>query len=50
METLETDREYPYEYNRFVQGMSYSATGVPSYQEAVSKLRQLTDQLLEAEK
>jgi hypothetical protein len=50
METLETDREYPSEYNRFVQGMSYSAAGVPSYQEAVSKLRQLTDQLLEAEK
>jgi hypothetical protein len=50
VETLEADREYPSEYSRFVQGMSYSAAGVPSYQEAIDKLKELTDQLLETEK
>ena len=50
IETLETDRVYPSEYNRFVQGMSYSAAGAPSYQEAISKLKELTNQLLETEK
>jgi hypothetical protein len=50
MKTLETDREYPSEYNRFVQGMSYSTTGVPSYPEALSKLTELTNQLVETEK
>ena len=45
MEILTTDREYPSEYTRFVQGMSYATNGVPNYGEALAKLRILIDHL-----
>jgi len=46
MEILTTDREYPAEYTRFVQGMSYAMGGVPDYEEALGKLRMLVDYLI----
>jgi len=46
VELLTSDTEYPKEYTRFVQGMSYAAGGVPTYAEAMAKLRTLVDHLL----
>jgi hypothetical protein len=46
LKILTTDREYRTEYTRFVQGMSYAATGVPTYEEAMIKLKVLIDHLL----
>ncbi|HWB93389.1 MAG TPA: nucleotidyl transferase AbiEii/AbiGii toxin family protein [Puia sp.] len=45
-EILTTDANYRMEYTRFVHGMSYAASGVPPYDEAISKLKTLTDHLL----
>lgn len=45
-EILTADTDYRTEYNRFVQGMSYALGGVPSYDEAMAKLKTLTDHLL----
>jgi hypothetical protein len=47
MEILATDTEYATEYTRFVQGMSYDAGGVPTYSEAMAKLKALVDHILE---
>ena len=47
METLESDKDYPQEYDRFVHGMSYSTSKAPDYQAALGKLRELTNYLLE---
>lgn len=43
---LDTDGEYRSEYTRFVQGMSYAIGAVPTYDEAMAKLRILIDLLL----
>ncbi|HET6252998.1 MAG TPA: nucleotidyl transferase AbiEii/AbiGii toxin family protein [Puia sp.] len=42
-EILITDAEYRTEYTRFVQGMSYAIGGVPTYDEAITKLKTLID-------
>ena len=47
LEILDSDGEYRTEYTRFVQGMSYAAGGVPTYDEAVAKLKLLLDHVLE---
>jgi hypothetical protein len=47
IETLENDGEYVVEYNRFVRGMSYAFGKVPSFEEAVGSLKELTNHLLE---
>jgi hypothetical protein len=47
MDTLEKDGEYVAEYNRFVQGMSYASGKVPSFEEAIKSLKELTNHLLE---
>ena len=47
MEILATDTEYATEYTRFVQGMSYAAGGVPTYSEAMAKLKDLVEHILE---
>ena len=46
MEILTTDWEYVTEYSRFLQGMSYAAGGVPTYTEAMTKVKALVDHLL----
>lgn len=46
IDTLETDREYLREYNRFVQGMSYASTKAPTFGEAVGKLKELTNHII----
>lgn len=46
MDILTTDTEYATEYTRFVQGMSYAAGGVPTYAEAMTKVKALVDHLL----
>ena len=46
LEILTKDAEYRTEYIRFVQGMSYATGGVPTYDEAVIKLKSLIDHLL----
>jgi predicted nucleotidyltransferase component of viral defense system len=46
MEILMTEKEYATEYTRFVQGMSYAAGGVPTYAEAMTKVKALVDHLL----
>jgi hypothetical protein len=43
LETLRTDAEYATEYTRFVQGMSYAAGGVPKYDEAMARLREVVN-------
>lgn len=43
---LDTDGEYRSEYTRFVQGMSYAIGAVPTYDQAMAKLRILIDLLL----
>jgi len=48
MNTLENDREYAMEYNRFVQGMSYASGKVPSFHEAIARLKELTEHILNA--
>ena len=50
MEILETDGEYLREYNRFVQGMSYAPNKAPSFREAMIKLKELTNHILENDK
>ena len=45
LDMLGRDGEYRMEYTRFVQGMSYAAGGVPTYEEALAKLKALIDQL-----
>jgi hypothetical protein len=50
MEILEADGEYLREYNRFVQGMSYSPNKAPSFREAMIKLKELTNHILENDK
>lgn len=45
LDMLGKDGEYRMEYTRFVQGMSYAAGGVPTYEEALAKLKALIDQL-----
>ena len=45
-ELLTSDTEYRTEYTRFVQGMSYATGRVPTYEEAMGKLRTLIDHLL----
>jgi len=45
---IEQEKEYSNEYDRFVKGMSYAATGsVPSFGEAVAKVRLLIEHVLE---
>jgi hypothetical protein len=46
LKTLTFDPEYPAEYARFVQGMSYAVGGVPTYGEAMVKLKTIIDHLL----
>lgn len=46
LEILASDREYRTEYTRFVQGMSYARGAVPSFDEAIVKLKALADHLL----
>lgn len=46
LEILTADADYRIEYTRFVQGMSYAAGGVPTYEEAMAKLKTLLDHLL----
>jgi hypothetical protein len=46
LEILTSDPEYRSEYTRFVQGMSYATGGVPTYAEALAKLKLLIDHLL----
>jgi hypothetical protein len=46
LEVLTADTDYRTEYIRFVQGMSYGSSGVPTYEEAMTKLKMLTDHLL----
>lgn len=43
---LDSDGEYRTEYARFVQGMSYATGGVPTYEEAMLKLRALISHLM----
>jgi hypothetical protein len=45
LDMLGKDGEYRMEYTRYVQGMSYAAGGVPTYEEALAKLKALIDQL-----
>jgi Nucleotidyl transferase AbiEii toxin, Type IV TA system len=45
LDMLGKDGEYRMEYTRFVQGMSYAAGGVPTYEEALAKLKALIDHL-----
>jgi predicted nucleotidyltransferase component of viral defense system len=47
MNILTTDKEYATEYTRFVQGMSYAVGGVPTYSEAMAKVKTLVDHILE---
>lgn len=47
LEILDSDGEYRTEYARFVHGMSYAAGGVPTYDEAVAKLKLLLGHVLE---
>lgn len=49
MNTLENDGEYLTEYNRFVQGMSYASGKVPSFEEAIRRLKDLANHLLESD-
>lgn len=44
-EILGADAQYRKEYTRFVQGMSYATGGVPTYDEAMAKLKTLIDHL-----
>jgi Nucleotidyl transferase AbiEii toxin, Type IV TA system len=44
-EILTANVDYRTEYTRFVQGMSYASGGVPNYDEAMVKLKLLTDHL-----
>ena len=46
LDILNADAEYRTEYIRFVQGMSYAVGGVPTYDEAIAKLKTLIDHLL----
>ena len=46
LDILTSDTEYRTEYTRFVQGMSYAAGGVPTYDEAIAKVKTLVDHLL----
>src|SRR5579859_666012 len=45
-EILATDAEYRTEYTRFVYGMSYATGGVPTYDEAMAKLKAIIEHLL----
>ena len=45
-EILTADADYRTEYIRFVQGMSYASGSVPTFEEAMVKLKTLTDHLL----
>jgi hypothetical protein len=45
-EIITADTDYRTEYTRFVQGMSYASGSVPTYEEALAKLKLLTDHLL----
>jgi hypothetical protein len=45
---VEKDGEYLMEYDRIVQGMSYASGKVPSYEEALVRLKKLTNHLLES--
>jgi predicted nucleotidyltransferase component of viral defense system len=46
LEILTDDADYRTEYTRFVQGMSYATGEVPTYEEAMAKLKILLDHLL----
>lgn len=46
LEILTADDDYRTEYTRFVQGMSYATGGVPTYDEALAKVKALVDHLL----
>lgn len=45
-EMLLANADYRTEYTRFVRGMSYASGGVPTYEEAMAKLKLLIDHLL----
>jgi hypothetical protein len=46
IEILESDTEYRNEYTRFVQGMSYATGVVPTYGQAVTRLKELINHIL----
>jgi hypothetical protein len=45
-EILTANADYRTEYTRFVQGMSYAPGSVPTFEEAIVKLKTLTEHLL----
>lgn len=49
LKILEADDKYRREYSRFVRGMSYAIAGVPTYDEAMIKLKVLTEHIVQSQ-